>query len=187
VLNPDPAYDPADGAIYVEKPAGGGQCVFVNYDICAIVNHFRAQCDGSVPAGLPGFLPGYYHGRVELMRTILENLFGLPSQGTGQGGTSGTPGKAVYRWALSQNKPNPCKGTTEIGFEIARRSHVSIKVYNAQGQLVRTLVDEPKVPGAYRVRWDCSDWLGAKVSSGVYFCKLEAEFFSTTRKILVLR
>jgi hypothetical protein len=188
VLNPDPTYDPADGAIYVERPAEGGQCVFVNYDYCAIVNHFRTECDGvTVPPGLPTYLPGYYYGRVALTRTILEDLFGLPSVGTGQGGTSGTPKKAVYRWALSQNSPNPCAVSTQIRFEVARASKVSIKVYNAMGQLVNTLTDKRMDPGRHEVVWDGTNSSGQRVSSGVYFYKMEADRFQATKKMLVLR
>jgi hypothetical protein len=188
VLNPHPDYDPADGAIYVEKPAEGGQCVFVNYDYCAIVNHFRTECDGvTVPAGLPTYLPGYYYGRVELMRTILEELFGLPSSGQGQGGTSGTPKKTVYRWALGQNSPNPCAVSTQIHFEVARTSKVSIKVYNAMGQLVRTLENKRLDPGKHVVHWDGTNSAGQRVSSGVYFYKMHADRFAATKKMLVLR
>jgi hypothetical protein len=189
VLNPDPEFDPADGAIYVERPAEGGQCVFVNYDFCAIVNHYRTECDGvTVPSGLQTFLPGAYYGRVELMRTILEELLGLPSQGSGQGGTSYvTPKKTVYRWALGQNSPNPCAVSTQIRFEVAKASKVSIKVYNAMGQLVTTLADGRMDPGPHDLNWDGRNTSGERVSSGVYFYKMHADQFQATKKMLVLR
>jgi hypothetical protein len=187
VLNPDPAFSPSDGAIYVESQ-GSGQCVFVNYDFCAIVNHYRSECNpASVPAGLPTHLAGYYYGRVALMRTILEELFGLPSQGAGQGGTSGTPEKTTYRWALSQNSPNPCAVSTKIRFEVAKTTKVSIKVYNAMGQLVTTLADKRMEPGRHELHWDGKNASGERVSSGVYFYKMHADRFQNTRKMLVLR
>jgi len=186
VLNPDPLYDPADGAIYVERQEGG-QCVFINYDLCAFVNHFRTECDGTAPEGLPTFNAGYYYGRVELMRTILEELFGLQSNGTGGGGASGVDRKTVFRWALGQNTPNPMTASTDIRFEVARTSDVSIKVYNAMGQLVKVLENRRLEPGRYSVHWDGTNANGRRVSSGVYFYKMEAKGYEATRKMLVLK
>jgi flagellar hook assembly protein FlgD len=76
---------------------------------------------------------------------------------------------------------------TEIRFEIARTGPVSIKVYNAMGQLVRTLVDERRDPGRYSIRWDGRNQAGERVSSGVFFYSMKAERFSETKKMLVVR
>jgi hypothetical protein len=190
MLNPQVEYDPADGAIYVEKPDEGGQCVFVNYDLCAFATHTRTYCDGSVDWDdpPPAYLPGAYFGRVELMRSILDDIFGLiPPFPGGGGGMSDIPKKTAFRWALTQNRPNPCVRSTEIRFEVARASRVSIKVYNALGQLVRTLENKRLEPGRYSVKWDGTNQLGRKVSSGVYFYKMDANKFSATKKMLVVK
>lgn len=194
LLNPDPDFDPADMGIYVEKPfnpaqpeLGGGQCVFLNFDFSDLITHNKTYCNGTGVGDAPAFTPGNYYGQVELMRTILEQIFGLPSQGKGQGGTSGVPTKkTVYRWDLSQNMPNPAAHGTLIRFEVARTSEVSIKVYNAMGQLVKTLEDGRMQPGRYSVQWDGRNAEGRKVSSGVYFYKMEAEAFRATKKLLIL-
>jgi hypothetical protein len=193
LLNPHPDFDPADMGIYVEKPfnpdapeEGGGQCVFLNFDFSDLITNTKHYCDGTGVGPAPSFSPGNYYGQVELMRTILEEVFGLPSQGQGTGGQSGTPKKTVYRWALSQNMPNPAAHGTLIRFEVARTSDVSLKVYNAMGQLVQTLEDKRFEPGRYQVRWDGTNADGRKVSSGVYFYKMEANKFRATKKMLVL-
>jgi hypothetical protein len=186
VDNPSATADPADEAIYVEY-LGVGQCVYVNADLCAWVNHTTTTCPSQAPAGLPPVAAGTYDGRVELIRFILEDLFQLPSSGTGQGGTSDTPKATVYRWALGQNSPNPAAGGTEIRFEVARTSDVSIKVFNAMGQLVRTLHDGRVEAGKHAVQWDGKNAAGQKVSSGVYFYKMHSDRFNATRKMLVLR
>jgi hypothetical protein len=186
VLNPDPAQAPAHGAVYVESQSVG-QCVYLNYDMCAFVNHTRTECDGSAPSGMPTFTPGAYYGRVEFLRTVLERIMLLPSTGTGNGGTSGTEPKSVFRWALNQNTPNPCAGSTQIRFEVARTSDISIKVYNAMGQLVRTLENRRMDPGRYSVHWDGTNAVGQRVSSGVYFYKMQTKQFEATQKMLVLK
>jgi flagellar hook assembly protein FlgD len=64
---------------------------------------------------------------------------------------------------------------------------VSIKVYNAQGQLVNTLVDARMEPGRYSARWDGKNLAGERVASGVYFYKMAAGQFNATKKMLVVR
>ncbi len=186
VLNPDPEYDPADGAVYVEV-LDSGQCVFINYDLCAFVNHTGTWCNGSAPPGMPTFAAGYYYGRAELMRTILEELFGLQSYGWGGGGPSSVDRKTTFHWALSQNTPNPMTASTNIRFEVARTSDVSIKVYNAMGQLVKTLKNQRLEPGRYSVHWDGTNASGQRVSSGIYFYRMVSPQFSATRKIVLVQ
>jgi hypothetical protein len=188
VLNPAVTADPSDGAIYVEKPLEGGQCVFVDFCLSAMATHTATECDGSTPEGVPTFQPGYYYGRVELMRFILEDVFLLtPPFPGGGGGTSDVPRETQFRWALGQNMPNPVASTTEIRFEVARTSKVSIKVYNAMGQLVSTLKNERMQPGRYSVHWDGTNRSGEKVSSGVYFYKMAAGKFQATHKMLIIK
>jgi hypothetical protein len=185
VLNPGTTYPASDGAIYVEYN-NQGQCVYVNFDLCATVNHRAGFCTGATPAPAPDFLPGYYYGRVDLMKAILYNLFGLPPL-TGGGGTSGVEPKATFKWALSQNSPNPLASGTEIKFEVASTSDVSIKIYNAMGQLVKVLRDGRMEPGRYSVAWDGRNQTGERVSSGVYFYKMEGQQFDATKKMLVVK
>ena len=176
--------DEADEAIYTEYE-GVGQCVYVNFDLCASVNHETSYCDGDASGGAPDFDPGTYDGRVELMRVILEDLFGLPST-AGGGHAGGDDHEPVFRWALAQNVPNPATKATEISYEIGRSSHVSLKVYNAMGQLVRVLADGPKGAGRHRATWDCCSASGDRVASGVYFYRIEAAQFMACRKMLIV-
>jgi flagellar hook assembly protein FlgD len=66
---------------------------------------------------------------------------------------------------------------------------VSLKIYNAAGQLVRTLVDEeqsPRVEG-FSAMWDGRGNRGEDVASGVYFYKLTAKEYSQTKKMVLLK
>jgi hypothetical protein len=175
----------ADAATYVEY-LGSGQCVFADFDLCSTVNHRVGECSGVTPTPAPDFNAGYYYGRVDLMRTILYTIFGLPPV-SGGGGASGVEPKATYQWALSQNVPNPVVSGTEIWYEVARASQVSIKVYNALGQVVQVLKDDQMEPGRYSLVWDGHNRSGEKVSSGVYFYKMEAGEYSGVKKMLVVK
>jgi flagellar hook assembly protein FlgD len=65
---------------------------------------------------------------------------------------------------------------------------VSLKVYNAAGQLVRTLIGEVQAPEEVKpVEWDGANNAGQTVSSGVYFYKLVTSNFSQTKKMVLLK
>lgn len=95
-------------------------------------------------------------------------------------------------FSLSQNYPNPFNPTTIIRFKIQDSKFkiplpTSLKIYNVRGQVVRTLVDEPKSEGSYEVIWDGKDDQRKEVSSGVYFCKLEVGDKNQTKKMVLMR
>jgi hypothetical protein len=98
-------------------------------------------------------------------------------------------GPGSYANRLENAYPNPFNPTTMIKYSIAAAGHVSLRIYNAAGQLVRTLVDEAQSPRTegFSVVWDGTDNRGRSVSSGVYFLKLTAGDFSQTRKAALLR
>jgi hypothetical protein len=173
-----------DEVIYTEYE-GVGQCVYVNFDLCASANHERSYCSGDAAEVMPDFTPGVYEGRVDLMHVILEDIFGLPSNGGGAAKV--IPPAGEFRWALDQNVPNPCVNGTCIRYEIARSSQVRIKIYNALGREVGVLVDGTAGPGVHSVEWDGCNSKGERVTSGVYFYKIQAGEFTATRKMLVLR
>ena len=85
-------------------------------------------------------------------------------------------------FSLSQNYPNPFNPATEINYQIATRSLVSLRVYDQRGREVATLVNEEKPPGVYNVRWYAN-----KVSSGLYLCRMQAGNISKTIKLLLIR
>jgi spore germination protein YaaH len=68
---------------------------------------------------------------------------------------------------LLQNYPNPFNPTTNIAFRVAARGFVNLKIFDALGRDIATVVNELKEPGSYLVRWNASG-----VPSGVYFCRL---------------
>jgi hypothetical protein len=90
------------------------------------------------------------------------------------------PGPA--RFWLGQNEPNPLRQSAMLRFGVARTSRVVIKVYDARGREVITLVDRVLGPGYHSATVD-----GRDLASGVYFCRMAAERFSETHKILVLK
>jgi hypothetical protein len=103
------------------------------------------------------------------------------------GSPTGTAGTVVYRNRLFQNVPNPFNPSTTVRFELRAPSHVTLSVYDVAGRLVRRLVNEDKTGGVHTVAWDGISDGGTRVSSGIYFYKLETVDFVQTRKMLLLK
>jgi hypothetical protein len=90
---------------------------------------------------------------------------------------------------LEQNYPNPFNATTTIEFYLPHSAYTSLKIYNALGQNVSTLVMENLPAGNHKYQWDAQD-----LASGMYFYRLwvstpsrEAQNFNQMKKMLVIR
>ena len=75
---------------------------------------------------------------------------------------------------LYGNYPNPFNPKTTIAFALPTDGHVRVRIYDASGRLVRTLVDGTFEAGSHEVPWDGKDDRGTDVASGVYFYRMEA-------------
>ena len=90
-------------------------------------------------------------------------------------------------FALQQNHPNPLNPTTTIEFSLDRQARATLAIYDVQGRLVRTLVDDIIGSGYQERIWDGKDSQGNPVSSGVYFYRLTAGNKTLTKKMVLLK
>lgn len=123
--------------------------------------------DGEDNSGLKDLQPEFPAIKVELAK-LINNL--LPTE-----------------FALRQNAPNPFNPDTKILYDLPRASSVRMDVYNVLGQKVTSLVDSYQEAGTQSVIWNGTDNQGHAVGSGVYFYHLEAEGFSATKKMMMLK
>jgi len=110
----------------------------------------------------------------------VETLVGAP---TGVDDELGTPVTYVLRGV----SPNPFNPVTTVAYGVPSDAHVRLVVYNVAGRQVRTLVDGEVDPGYHSVVWDGRDDRGVEVGSGVYFCRMEAEGFDDSTKMVLLK
>ena len=94
--------------------------------------------------------------------------------------------------ALLANYPNPFNPETWILYQLSEPADVTLTIYAANGQVVRTLVLGHQPAGVYQSRsraayWDGKNAVGESVASGVYFYTLTAGDFSATRKMLITK
>ena len=85
-------------------------------------------------------------------------------------------------FSLSQNFPNPFNPSTTIRFGLPAPSHVSMTIYNTQGQVVLQLLNGEREAGFYEVSLDSS-----RLASGVYFYRFQAGNFVATKKLILLK
>ncbi len=105
------------------------------------------------------------------------------STGVAEGDVTVTP----TEFALLQNRPNPFNPVTTIGYALPEQAHVTIKVYNVAGALVKTLRDERQEAGSRSVVWDGTNDGGRKVASGVYLCRMTAGAYTDSRVMVLLK
>jgi hypothetical protein len=89
---------------------------------------------------------------------------------------------APMEFMLSGSRPNPFGSKTTIQFVLPKPCHVSMRLYDTAGREIATLIDEELPPGLHAKVVD-----GTGLSSGVYFCRMQAEKFTQTRKLVLLR
>jgi hypothetical protein len=88
---------------------------------------------------------------------------------------------------LFPNTPNPFNPTTSIRFTLADQGHVSLLVYNALGQQVRTLVNGHTTAGLHSVTWNGRDDNGKAVAGGVYLYRLIAGEKVIAKRMVMVR
>jgi hypothetical protein len=94
---------------------------------------------------------------------------------------------AVTGDRLEQNRPNPFNPSTEIVFSLANDGPATLRVFDARGREVATLVDADLEVGPHRIAWDGRDARGIRIGSGVYFYRLVSASGVQTRKMVLTK
>ena len=134
--------------------------------------------------GMPGGVYNVVVRNPDGQEAVLAAAFTVNDVGTG----IEAPGALTN--ALYQNHPNPFNPTTTIRYSIKERGRVTLMIYNAAGQRVKTLADEIQTPtaGGYTSVWNGTNDAGERVASGVYLYKLTAaDGYQAVKKLVLLK
>jgi hypothetical protein len=99
----------------------------------------------------------------------------------------GSGGPRVPVVAIGPAVPNPFNPRTRFTLDVASRREVRVGVYDAGGRFVRGLAAGSYGPGRWTLEWDGRDARGLRVSSGVYFVRLESAGLEQVRRIVLAR
>ena len=93
-----------------------------------------------------------------------------------------------HSFVLEQNYPNPFNPTTVIQYSIDERVRVTLRIYDAAGRFVSTLVDEVRAPGVvHSAIWGGTNESGQEMPSGVYFYRMTTGNAVFTKKLVLLK
>jgi len=162
--------------------------------------------DGATPLSTSGFYPpwsvnaspeaafGNFGGANMQGRWILsvnDNLtgftgvlmaWGIRFNGDNVSGVEPVSGNIPDKFELFQNYPNPFNSMTNVKWQMSKAGITKLIVYDLLGREVTTLVDEYLQPGTYEIRYDAG-----KLSSGIYFYKLETEYFTDIKRMILVK
>jgi Zn-dependent M28 family amino/carboxypeptidase len=116
----------------------------------------------------------------EIVRTGLASALAVDSQLAAQ--AEAPVGPFPSKFVLHQNYPNPFNPSTTVSFSVARRTSLTLRVYDVMGRQVAILAEGTYGPGTYSVRWDA-----AGASAGLYFCQMLVDEGSFTRRMVLVR
>lgn len=88
----------------------------------------------------------------------------------------------IDEFKLNQNFPNPFNPSTKISFELPTNEFVTLRIYDVVGQEVKTLLNSEMQKGKYGI-----DFNASKLSSGIYFYRIQAGKFIDTKKLILMK
>ena len=91
------------------------------------------------------------------------------------------------KYTLSQNYPNPFNPSTIINYELPKVSYVNLSIYDLNGTLINTLINQSQTPGKKSVKWNGVNNNKSPVSTGVYIYQIKTENFSSAKKMIFLK
>jgi len=83
---------------------------------------------------------------------------------------------------LHQNYPNPFNPVTTIQYNLPADNHVELVIYDVNGRKVAELVSEQQTAGDYKTEWNATE-----LPSGIYFCRIQAGDFVSSRRMILLK
>jgi hypothetical protein len=163
--------------VYTIPPGSSSACICLDSSFFPPGNTLRFVRADSVIGYVPFFKKRCFQVELRKETSVPENGFERPCL-----------------LDLKQNYPNPFNSGTTISFSVHNEKstkkgplHINISIYNILGWKVRTLLNQKKYPGEYRVFWDGKDDMKRDAGSGIYFYRLYFSDSVLTEKMLLLR
>jgi N-acetylneuraminic acid mutarotase len=134
-----------------------------------------------------GTFTGNFYIAFEAYSQYGNNMYIDLARVIGPSGIEEGPNTRIQTTALNSVKPNPVKGIAHISFNIAEPTRADLRIYDASGRLVKTLVNSKLENGVYNLTWNGTDDNNRAVSEGIYFYTLETNHNNFTKKLVLTR
>ena len=146
------------------------------------------------PDGTQAYVTSSFSNEIHIVDTMREEVVGHYAAGQNPRGIAlAQPvwptaiGQHPTRFALAPAFPNPFNGSTQITYTLAAGTLVELRLHNALGQAVRTLLRQHREVGTHQIHWDGKDDQGRALASGTYLLIMRAGATSQATKMLLLR
>jgi flagellar hook assembly protein FlgD len=96
-------------------------------------------------------------------------------------------GITPHAFALHQNYPNPFNPETTIQIDLAKKSDVSVSIYNLMGHRVATLLKGTLDQGIYNIKWNGLSDNGISLPSGMYFYEMKSPEYHSVKKLVLVK
>ena len=114
------------------------------------------------------------------------SMYGTPLQEVTSSVASNVPAGLAERLGL-RSYPNPFNPRTTFAYTLPEAGQVAVRVFDAQGALVRTLLTDSQAAGSHEVAWDGISDDGRQLASGVYFGRIEADGTTEVQKVMLVK
>ena len=91
------------------------------------------------------------------------------------------------KFYVSPNYPNPFNPSTTIDIHLIKLNQLLVRIYDANGRVINTLMNKTLSPGSYSIRWNGQDRNGSNMPTGIYFIKVESGIYVNTQKIILIK
>lgn len=152
-----------------------------NYDFPVVINSLDTLSVSVYFIPLGGSIPIKKDSLV-IQSNCTNSRISLIVSGRAVNPTNVVNEELISSFNLFESYPNPFNPITTIEYQVPKTSNVKISVFNLVGQEITVLVDEEKVQGKYKVEFN-----GTKLSSGVYFYKMQSDKFISTKKFVLIK
>jgi hypothetical protein len=176
--------DDAVGDIYMQRLNGNGSALWNHDGTIVAKEEYGQQAPMIASDGAGGAFAAWQDNRNDYDFKV----YTMRVKSGGSHVTAvGTAGHVVPTSVLKQNYPNPFNPSTSIEFNLSENGPVALRIYAADGRLVRTLLKGAWPAGPHRVSWDGRTDAGGPTSTGVYFYRLETARTKTAKKMMLIR
>jgi Leucine-rich repeat (LRR) protein len=185
--------------IYSSTKAARADCngdgIVDEKDVLVVALNFGKLAAGYTPPTAPSRFTGY---SLPVLNELLDSVKSMPKSEARQKMiavlkdtiTQTQRAFVPKENVILQNYPNPFNPETWLPFQLVKDANVSVRIFDANGKMVRSLELGRKTAGSYLSKdlaayWDGKTMNGEQVSSGVYFYNIQAGDYSATRKMIV--
>jgi hypothetical protein len=99
----------------------------------------------------------------------------------------GTDVNEIVHLFKLDNYPNPFQESTNITYYLEKQAKVELNIFDINGNLINSLVNQNQEMGEYSIKWNCTNDEGIKISSGLYYYQIKVDNTVITKQAIIIK